>query len=135
MTKSVIVVLITLSVITSCTTGPSEPETLLPGIVIDDTSSGATALLAQQAYLHDNRLFIQFKSPTETVNSFAIMPFVYPARGSGSSPDLTLQQAVAQFNDLPLAQLSYRLQALPCGASFINDCLQASHRKNRARES
>jgi phosphatidylserine/phosphatidylglycerophosphate/cardiolipin synthase-like enzyme len=124
MTKSVIVVLITLCVFTGCTTDPAELETSQPSIVIDDTVVDTTVLLAEQAYISDNQLFIQFRHQSDTIDSFAILPEPDETLASGSSTTLYLQQAIDQFNDLPLAQLSYiepeqwheqteELQALP----------------------
>ncbi len=124
MAKSVIVVLITLSVFTGCTTDPAELETSQPSIVIDDTVVDTSVLLAEQAYISDNQLFIQFRHHSDTIDSFAILPEPDETLASGSSTTLYLQQAIDQFNDLPLAQLSYiepeqwiehthELQALP----------------------
>jgi len=124
MAKSVIVVLITLSVFTGCTTDPAKLETSQPSIVIDDTVVDTTVLLAEQAYISDSQLFIQFRHQSDTINSFAILPEPDETLASGSSTTLYLQQAIDQFNDLPLAQLSYvepeqwieqthELQALP----------------------
>lgn len=127
MAKSVIVVLITLStlsVITGCTTDPAELETPRPSIVIDDTVVDTSALLAEQAYISNNQLFIQFRHQSDTIDSFAILPEPDETLESGSSTTLYLQQAIEQFNDLPLAQLTYiepeqwieqthKLQALP----------------------
>ena len=107
MAKSVIVVLITLSVFTGCTTGPVELEIPLPSIVIDDTVVDTTVLLAEQAYISDNQLFIQFQHKSDTIDSFAILPEPDETLASGSSTTLYLQQAIDQFNDLPFAQLSY----------------------------
>lgn len=124
MAKSLIAALITLSVITGCATGPAEPEPLQPSIVIDDTVVDTSVLLADQAYASDNRLYIQFRHLSDTINSYAILPDPdkTPAPGPSSTP--YLQQVVEQYNDLPLSQLSYldpqqwiehthELQALP----------------------
>lgn len=124
MAKSVIVALITLSVFTGCTTDPVELETRQPSIVIDDTVVDTTVLLAEQAYISDNQLFIQFRHQSDTIDSFAILPEPDETLASGSSTTLYLQQAIEQYNDLPLAPLSYiepeqwiehthELQALP----------------------
>jgi phosphatidylserine/phosphatidylglycerophosphate/cardiolipin synthase-like enzyme len=124
MAKSVIVVLITLSVFTGCATDPVELETPQPSIVIDDTVVDTSVLLAEQAYIRDKKLFVQFRHQSETIDSFAILPESDETLVSGSSTTLYLQQAIDQFNDLPLAQLSYiepeewieqthELQALP----------------------
>lgn len=124
MAKSVIVALITLSVFTGCTTGPVELEMRQPSIVIDDTVVDTSILLAEQAYISDNQLFIQFRHQSDTIDSFAILPKPDEVLASGSSTTLYLQQAIEQFNDLPLAPLSYiepeqwiehthELQALP----------------------
>ena len=107
MAKSVIIVLITLSVFTGCTTGSVELATPQPSIVIDDTVVDTTVLLAEQAYISDNQLFIQFRHQSDIINSFAILPEPDETLASGSSTTLYLQQAIDQFNDLPLAQLSY----------------------------
>jgi len=107
MVKSVSVALISLSVITACTTGSIELETPQPSIVIDDTVVDKYALLADQAYLKDNQLFIQFRHKSDTLDSFAILPDQGETLAHGSSTTLYLQKAVEQFNDLPLAPLSY----------------------------
>ena len=107
MTKSVIVVLITLSLFTGCTTGPAETDSPQPSIVIDVTSVNTSVLLALQAYSDGNKLFIQFQNLSETVNSYAVLPALQETPMPGSSTSLTLQQAVEQYNDLPLAQISY----------------------------
>ncbi len=124
MAKSVIVVLITLSILTGCTTDPAELETSQPSIVIDDTVVDTSVLLAELAYISDNQLFIQFRHQLDTIDSYAILPEPDEILASGSSTTLYLQHAIEQFNDLPLAQLSYieseqwieqthELQALP----------------------
>ena len=124
MAKSVIVFLITLSVLTGCTTDPAELETSQPSIVIDDTVVDTSVLLAEQAYINDNQLFIRFRQQSDTIDSLAILPEPDETLASGSSTTLYLQHAIEQFNDLPLAQLSYmapeqwieqthELQALP----------------------
>jgi len=124
MTRSVIAVLITLSVFTACTTGPVEPEPPQPSIVIDDTVIDPSVLLAEQAYISDKQLYIQFRHLSDTINSFATLPTPQKTPASSSSKSLSLQQLVELYNDLPLAQLSYidpeqwiehtdELQALP----------------------
>ena len=124
MTNSVIAVLITLSLVTSCATGPAEPEKRQPSIVIDDISVDAPVVLAGQAYISKNRLYVQFRHHSDTVNSYAFLPTKQETRLFGSTTSPTLQQAIEQFNNLPLAQLShlnsqqwiehtYDLQALP----------------------
>ena len=107
MAKSVIVFLITLSVITGCTTDPGELEESQPSIVIDDAVVDKYVLLADLAYINNNQLFIQFRHKSDTLNSFAILPEQGETLAHGSSTTLYLQKAVEQFNDLPLAQLSY----------------------------
>ena len=107
MAKLVIVVLITLSVFTGCTTGSVELEMPQPSIVIDDTVVDTTVLLAEQAYISGNQLFIQFRHQSDTIDSLAILPEPDETLASGSSTTLYLQHAIDQFNDLPLAQLSY----------------------------
>ena len=124
MAKSVIVVFFTLSIFTGCTTDPAELEAPRPSIVIDDTVVDTSVLLAEQAYISDNQLFIRFRHKSDTIDSFAILPEPDETLASGSSTTLYLQHAIEQFNDLPLAQLSYtepeqwaeqthELQALP----------------------
>jgi cardiolipin synthase len=124
MAKSVIVFLITLSVLTGCTTDPAELETSQPSIVIDDTVVDTSVLLAEQAYISDNQLYIRFRHQSESIDSLAMLPEPDETLASGSSTTLYLQHAIEQFNDLPLAQLSYlepeqwieqthELQALP----------------------
>ena len=124
MAKSVIVFLITLGVLTGCTTDPAELETSQPSIVIDDTVVDTSVLLAELAYISDNQLFIRFRHQSDTIDSLAILPEPDETLASGSSTTLYLQHAIEQFNDLPLAQLSYvasdqwieqthELQALP----------------------
>ncbi len=116
--------MITLSIVTGCTIDPAEPEPSQPSIVIDDTVVDTSVLLAEQAYISDNRLFIQFRHQSETIDSFAILPDLDVTLVSGTSTTLALQQVVEQYNNLPLAQLSYidpeqwieythELQALP----------------------
>lgn len=116
--------MITLSIVTGCTIDPAEPEPSQPSIVIDDTVVDTSVLLAEQAYISDNQLFIQFRHQSETIDSFAILPDLDVTLVSGTSTTLVLQQVVEQYNNLPLAQLSYidpeqwieythELQALP----------------------
>ena len=107
MAKSVIVVLIILSGFTGCTTDPAQLETPRPSIVIDDTVIDPTVLLAEQAYIKDRRLYIRFQHQSDTRDSFAILPEPDETLSSGSSTTLYLQQAIEEFNELPLAQLSY----------------------------
>jgi len=107
MTKPVIVALITLSVFTGCATGPAELETPQSSIVIDDTVVDTSVLLAEQAYFSDKRLFIQFRHRSDTIDSFVILPEPDEVLASGSSTTLYLQQAIEQYNDLPLVPLSY----------------------------
>jgi cardiolipin synthase len=106
MTKTVIAVLITLILLTGCATGPTQLEQRQPSIVIDDTAVDAPVVLAEQAYIGKNRLYVQFRHRSDTVNSYAILPMQgTPLSATTASP--TLQQVVEQFNNLPLAQLSY----------------------------
>lgn len=108
MAKSVVAVLITLSVlITACTTTPAELETPLPSVVIDDTVVDTSVLLAVQAHLRGNRLFIQFHHQSDIIDSLAILPEPDETLAPGSSTTLYLQHAIDEFNDLPVAQLSY----------------------------
>ena len=124
MAKLVIVALITLSVFTGCTTDPAELATPQPSIVIDDTVVDTSVLLAEQVYISNKRLLIQFRHQSDTIDSFAILPEPDETLASGSSTTLYLQQAIEQYNDLPLVPLSYiepeqwieqthELQALP----------------------
>lgn len=106
MTRSVILILITLSVFTACTTDPSGLETTQPSIVIDDSVVDTAALLADKAYISDDKLFIRFRHRSETIDTFTILP-EQDETVAHSSTTLYLQKAVEQFNDLPLAQLSY----------------------------
>jgi hypothetical protein len=66
-----------------------------------------SALIAEQAYISDNRLFIQFRHRSDTINSFAILkrPDQTPAPGPSSTP--YQQHAVEKYNNLPLVHLSY----------------------------
>jgi cardiolipin synthase len=82
-------------------------ETPQPSIVIDDRVVDKYVLLADQAYINENQLFIQFRHKSDTLDSFAILPEHGETLAHGSSTTLYLQKAVEQFNDLPLAQLSY----------------------------
>jgi len=107
MAKSVIAILITLSVFTGCTTGSLELETPRPSIVIDDTVVDSTVLLAEQAYISGNQLFIQFRQKSDTINSVAILPEPDETLATGSSTTLYLQQVIDHYNNLPIAQLSY----------------------------
>ena len=107
MAKSVIAALITLSVFTGCASGPAELEIPQPSIVIDDTVVDTSVLLAQQVYTNDRQLFIQFQHQSDTIDSFAILPEPDETLASGASTTLYLQKAIDQFNDLPLAQLTY----------------------------
>ena len=107
MVRSAVLVLLTLSIYTGCATDPVELEPSEPSIVIDDTVIDPSVLLAEQAYLSENRLFIQFRHHSDTLNSFAILPEPDETLAHGSSTTLYLQKAIEQFNDLPLAQLSY----------------------------
>ena len=106
MTKSVIAVLITLSLSTGCATGPAEPELREPSIVIDDTPVDAPVVRAEQAYIDKNRLYVQFRHQSDTVNSYAILPTAQQTPLSDTASP-TLEQLIEQFNYLPLAQLSY----------------------------
>ncbi|MBT8129313.1 MAG: phosphatidylserine/phosphatidylglycerophosphate/cardiolipin synthase family protein [Gammaproteobacteria bacterium] len=120
MTKSMVVLLISISLISGCTSTPVSTESHPPSIVIDDRVIDTAILLAEQAYIDTDRLFVQFRHQTDTINSYAIIP----EPGVGSYTTLGLQKAVEQYNDLPLAPLSflepqqwveqtYDLQALP----------------------
>ena len=108
MSKSVIVVLITLSiVILGCATGPTDPAAPQPSIVIDDTSIDTPVVLARQVYRNGRHLYIQFQDPQESVNSYAVLPDLHQAPGVASTASQALQQAMKYYNDLPLAHLSY----------------------------
>lgn len=107
MTRLVTVLLITLNAVIACAINPAEPEPALPSIVIDDTSVDAVVLLADQAYADNNQLYIQYRHLTDIVKSYALLPTQQDGLVAGSSTSLNLQQTVKQFNDLPLAQLSY----------------------------
>ena len=122
--KSLVAALITLGIITGCATSPVEPLSPQPSIVIDDTVVDTSVLLAEQAYASHNRLYIQFRHLSDTINSYAILTAPGETSAPGSSSNLYVQQAVEQYNELPLAQLSYldaeqwiehthELQALP----------------------
>ena len=122
--KSLVAVLITLGIITGCATNPVEPQPPQPSIVIDDTVVDTSVLLAEQAYASHNRLYIQFRHLSDTINSYAILTAPEETPAPDPSSNLYVQQAVDQYNDLPLAQLSYldpdqwiehthELQALP----------------------
>ena len=106
MFQPVITGLITLGLMmTGCAGKPVEPETPAPSIVIDNSSLDTPVLFAEQAYRDDDRLYIQFQEPASTVNSFAILPD--PKHPSPSTANLSLQEVVAQYNDLPIAHLTY----------------------------
>ena len=107
MAKAAILFLISLSVLTGCATGPAELETPQPSIVIDDSVVDNYALLADQAYINDNQLYIQFRHKSDILDSIAILPDPDETLAHGTSSTLYLQKAIEQFNDLPLAQLSY----------------------------
>ena len=104
--EPVALVLIVISVSTGCATGPAEQQPPQPSIVIDDTVVDTTVLLAEQAYVSDNRLFIQFRHHSDTIDSFAILQGQVGTAVPGTTTTMSLQQLVEQYNDLPLAQLS-----------------------------
>jgi hypothetical protein len=122
--QSLIAALITLGIFSGCATSPVEPRPPQPSIVIDDTVVDTSVLLAEQAYISDRQLYIQFRHLSDTINSYAILTGPDEAPAAGSSSTRHLQLAVEQYNDLPLVQLSYldheqwiehthKLQALP----------------------
>ena len=122
--KSLIAALITLAIFSGCATSPVEPEPPQASIVIDDTVVDTSVLLAEQAYISDRQLYIQFRHLSDTINSYAILAGPDETPAADPSSTLYLQQAVEHYNDLPLVQLSYlgpeqwiehthKLQALP----------------------
>ena len=100
MKKSLITVLITLGIITGCATSPVESQPP-PSIVIDEHRSDTSVLLAEQAYISDKQLYIQFRHLSDTINSYAILTGPDETPAAGPSSALYLQQAVEQYNDLP----------------------------------
>ncbi len=104
--KSLIAALIALG-ITACATSTEEPQAPEPSIVIDDTVVDTSVMLAEQAYISENRLYIQFRHSSDTINSYAILTAPDETPAAGPSSTLYVQQAVEQYNDLPLVQLSY----------------------------
>ena len=92
--------------LSACTTTSSIPAAEPSGVVIDDSSDDAHPMITEQAYVHDHRLYITFQHLSETVNSYALLPDQNETTQPGSSFNLTLQQAVAQHNGHPLAQLT-----------------------------
>ena len=107
MTKHVIVALITLGLAAACTMGPGQPVSSQPSIVIDDSSVDTRVLLAKQAYLDHDRLFIQFQHHADTINSYTVLPAPPDTAVPATPADKNLQQLIAQYNDLPLLPLSY----------------------------
>ncbi len=107
MSKSAIVVLIMLGMVTGCAGGPADRPSSRSSIVIDDSSIDAPVLLAQQVFINDNRLYIQFGHHTDTNYSYAALPELKEMPMSGASSSQALQQLVELYNDLPLTQISY----------------------------
>ena len=107
MKQSLIATLTTLVIISGCATSPVETQPPQPSIVIDDTVVDPSTLLAKQAYISDKRLYIQFRHLSDTINSYAILTGPDETPAVDPSSRLYLQQAVQQYNDLPLVQLSY----------------------------
>ena len=89
-----------------CSSMPADPERV-PSIVVDDTAVDAPVLLAEQGYGDGNNVYIQFRSPTETVNSYALLAEPRQALRGSASANSALQQAIEQYNDLPIAPLAY----------------------------
>lgn len=85
----------------ACSTSSLRREPAEPSIVIDDAAIDAPLLLAQQAYSDGDHVFIQFRSPTDTINSYAPLS-THSATGSQG-----LQQIVKRYRDPPFTRLSY----------------------------
>lgn len=69
MTKTVALLLVVFSLITGCATETSKPVPVRLPIASDTSSADTAALLAEQVFLDENRLLIQFKH--DKVNSYA----------------------------------------------------------------
>ncbi len=106
MARYFIVIVITQGLLSACTTAPSEPVQTQPGIIIEDTSTDVDPLFTEQTYIHNNRLYIQFKHLTETIDGFALLTEPNESEYKESSSNLNLQRAIRQHNGLPIVQLT-----------------------------
>ncbi|MGD2054264.1 MAG: hypothetical protein PVG45_09160, partial [Gammaproteobacteria bacterium] len=91
---------------TGCATEPTEPGPSQPNIMICDTPIGVPDILAQQAYIHDNQLYVKYWQPSETVYTVTTLPDARENPAVGSSTSLTLQETIDMYNGLPVVQLS-----------------------------
>ena len=91
----------------ACSTTGVHQVPAQPSKVIDDTAVDAPPLLAEQAYGDDNHVYIQFQSPTETVNGYAPVPDSKQLQLYDTSSNQALQQAAEHYKSLPFAQISY----------------------------
>ena len=94
-------------VITGCATNAPEPKENHSSQIIQETFVEAPVLLAKHAYIHKDQLFIRYRSETEAVHNYAILPETADAIGSSTSTSIALQQAYDRYNGLPVAQLLY----------------------------
>ncbi len=92
--------------LSGCASVPEGPG-LQPSTVIRDTAPDAPVLLAQQVYSDGRRVYVQFQSPTDTINSYALLDEQANALLTGGSVNTELQRAIEQHNDLPIAPLAY----------------------------
>jgi cardiolipin synthase len=104
--KLLIATLSVLLTASGCTTEPTEPTAPPPSIMICDTPVGVLNILAQQASIKENTLYLEYRYQSNTVYSSTILPDIQRDPDTGSSTSLTLQETVDLYNGLPVAQLS-----------------------------
>jgi len=106
MIKLFIAFLFFLVTVTGCTTEPTEAQVPQPSIIIHDTPVGVPDILAQQAYIADNQLYLKYRHRSETLHTYTLLPDPKKTPATGSSTSLTLQETIDLYNGLPVAQLS-----------------------------
>jgi phosphatidylserine/phosphatidylglycerophosphate/cardiolipin synthase-like enzyme len=89
-----------------CATEPTEARAPQPNIMICDTPIGVPDILAQQAYIQNNQLYLKYRQLTETGYTVTTLPDARKDPAIGSSTSLTLEQTIDMYNGLPVAQLS-----------------------------
>jgi cardiolipin synthase len=92
--------------VTGCATGPTEPRAPHPNIMVCDTPIGVPDILAQQAYIDDSQLYLQYRQLSETAYTVTALPDARKGPAIGSSTSLTLEETIDMYNGLPVAQLS-----------------------------
>jgi phosphatidylserine/phosphatidylglycerophosphate/cardiolipin synthase-like enzyme len=106
MIKPLFAYVLILATVVGCATEPTEITAPQPNIMICDTPIGVPDILAQQAYIHDNQLYLKYRQLSETVYTATTLPDAREDPAIGSSTSLTLQETIDMYNGLPVAQLS-----------------------------